>query len=70
MNFVSPFDVVLCDGDNTNKVQQPDLTVIFNKDRLGENNYKGVPNLVVEILSPSTASIDYIDKMNLYRRFG
>ncbi|MHB1702308.1 MAG: Uma2 family endonuclease, partial [Acidobacteriaceae bacterium] len=30
----------------------------------------GVPTLVVEILSPSTASHDFVRKMNLYQRIG
>ncbi|MDN5313485.1 MAG: hypothetical protein PWQ68_2459, partial [Thermoanaerobacteraceae bacterium] len=32
---------------------QPDLTVICDKSGLGENNYKGVPTLIVEVVSPS-----------------
>ena len=47
--------------DKTHKVQ-PDL-VICDKKGLEEQNYKGVPTLVVEVLSPSTASNDYIKKM-------
>ncbi len=68
-HFVAPFDVVLEDGNKTHKVQ-PDLTVICDKRGLGEQNYKGVPTLVVEVLSPSTASKDYIKKMGLYMGIG
>lgn len=68
-HFVAPFDVVLEDEDKTNKVQ-PDLTVICGKKGLGEQNYTGVPTLVVEVLSPSTASNDFIKKMGLYMKVG
>ncbi len=62
MHFVAPFDVVLEDEEKTHKVQ-PDLTVICDKGGgLGEQNYNGVPTLVVEVLSPSTASNDFIKK--------
>jgi len=30
----------------------------------------GSPDLVVEILSPATASLDYIKKMALYEKYG
>ncbi|MEA4902891.1 Uma2 family endonuclease [Desulfitobacterium sp.] len=68
-HFVAPFDVVFENNENTHRVQ-PDLTVICDKNGLNENNYKGVPILVVEVLSPSTASKDYIQKMDLYMGFG
>lgn len=68
-HFVAPFDVVLKDKERTNRVQ-PDLTVICDKEGLGEQNYEGVPMLVVEVLSPSTASNDYIKKMGLYMKVG
>lgn len=68
-HFVAPFDVVLKDEEKTHKVQ-PDLTVICDKKGLGEQNYTGVPTLVVEVLSPSTASNDFIKKMGLYMKLG
>ncbi|MGD9570027.1 MAG: Uma2 family endonuclease [Sedimentibacter sp.] len=68
-HFVAPFDVVLSYKDSTSKVQ-PDLTVICDKKGLGEQSYNGVPDLVVEVLSPSTASIDFIKKMGIYMNAG
>jgi len=68
-HYVSPFDVVLKVEEKSNKVQ-PDLTVICDKKGLGEQSYNGVPALVVEVLSPSTASIDFIKKMGLYMNAG
>lgn len=68
-HFVAPFDVVLRDEEKIHKVQ-PDLTVICDKKGLGEKNYTGVPTLVVEVLSSSTASNDFIKKMGLYMKVG
>lgn len=68
-HFVAPFDVVLRDEENIHKVQL-DLTVIRDKKGLGEQNYKGVPTLVVEVLSLSTESIDFIKKMGIYMKAG
>lgn len=48
----------------------PDLSVIYDKSGLNEKNYIGVPTLIVEILSPSTAWIDISKKLELYQRFG
>ncbi|SRR5690625_3843935 len=69
IHFVAPFDVVLKDEEKIHKVQ-PDLTVICDKKGLGEQNYTGVPTLVVEVLSPSTASNDFIKKMGIYMKVG
>lgn len=67
--FVSPFDIFLKNESETNRVQ-PDISIICNKTGLNENNYIGSPSLVVEVLSPSTASRDVVTKMNLYMRYG
>jgi len=70
-HFVSPYDIFLKNdiANEKNKVQ-PDLMVICDKQGFNENNYVGVPVLVVEVLSPSTTSKDYIIKMDLYMRYG
>lgn len=66
--FVSPVDVVLSDTS----IVQPDI-VYLGTDRLGlmsERGIEGPPTLVVEVLSPSTATIDRHTKMQLYARYG
>ncbi|HVR98527.1 MAG TPA: Uma2 family endonuclease [Thermoanaerobaculia bacterium] len=66
--YAAPFDVRFSDHD----IAQPDLIFISN-DRiriLTEDNAKGAPDLVVEILSDSTRRIDEGIKRRLYERAG
>ena len=61
-------DVVLSDT----VVVQPDLLFISNERAhiITEQNIQGAPDLVVEILSPSTANRDWTTKRELYARHG
>lgn len=66
--YVAPFDVVLSDLD----VVQPDLLFVSNERSriITPENVQGAPDLVVEILSPSTATRDTTFKRVLYARYG
>ena len=71
--FSAPFDVRLFekDGDkpeNVDTVVQPDILVVCDKSKLDKHGCKGAPNLVIEILSPSTFRHDCLIKFNLYLR--
>lgn len=68
--LAAPFDVKLMKDDLDSQLVIPDLTVICEKEGLNEKRYEGVPNLIVEILSPSNQHHDLIIKMNLYAKFG
>ena len=69
--FIAPFDVRLDVGDEDDTVVQPDLFVVCDSSKLADKRFcKGAPDLVVEILSPSTARHDRLTKLNLYRRAG
>ena len=66
--FSAPLDVVLSDFD----IVQPDL-VFFSTERLAlltERHAEGAPDLVVEVLSPSTRRRDERMKRNLYEQAG
>ena len=66
--FLAPTDVVLSDTE----VVQPDVLFI-SKERehiITEANIQGAPDLVVEILSPSTAKHDWQAKRDLYAKHG
>ena len=64
--FAAPTDVVFDDRN----IVQPDLLVVCDRNKITENNIQGEPDLVVEILSPSTALKDKREKKALYERFG
>lgn len=64
----APVDVVLSQED----IVQPDILFI-SRDRLGiltEKNVQGPPDLLIEILSPSTKNWDQETKRKLYERYG
>ena len=67
--FYAPIDVFL-DEEN---VPQPDL-VYVSKDKASivdeSEGILGVPDLVVEIISPSSIRMDRVDKKSLYEGFG
>jgi len=66
--YTAPFDVIL----SPTNVVQPDLIFVSSARAhiITEDNIRGAPDLVVEILSPSTAGYDKTTKRNLYARHG
>ena len=66
--FESPIDVIL-DEENT---VQPDILFISleNQSKVKENAIYGAPELVIEIISPSSVKADRYIKKSLYERFG
>ena len=66
--YFAPLDVVLSDHD----VLQPDV-IFISEGRQGfitESNINGPPDLVVEVLSPSTQERDRTAKRTIYARYG
>ena len=57
---------------DTGEGVQPDLVFVSNERRgiIGDAALRGAPDLVIEILSPSTASRDRTIKLELYERQG
>lgn len=51
-------------------VVQPDLVVLCDMSKLDERGCRGAPDMVVEILSPSTSAKDQRQKLALYERHG
>ena len=71
--FIAPLDVKLSGEEDDKKefnVVQPDIMVVCDKEKIKERNILGAPDLVIEILSKSTAQHDRLTKLNLYQKFG
>ena len=66
--YTAPFDVQLDCDDRT--MVQPDISVVCHPERLKEWGLFGAPDLVIEILSPSTAGKDRILKTMKYADAG
>jgi Uma2 family endonuclease len=75
MAFSAPIDVCLF-ANNETKLEdikdwvQPDLVVVCDKNKIGKKNITGAPDLVIEVLSPSTARNDRLIKFNSYEKAG
>jgi len=65
-----PLDVRLNAKTLDNTVVQPDLIIVCDKSILTDVGCKGVPDMVVEILSPSTAHYDKTHKFKAYLKAG
>jgi Uma2 family endonuclease len=51
-------------------VGQPDICVVCDLTKLDGKGCIGAPDLIVEVLSPSTAKMDWNKKFNLYEKYG
>lgn len=73
--YAAPFAVRLFerDGDRPDDVDtmvEPDISVVCDPNKIDRHGCKGAPDMVVEILSPSTQRHDRLTKFNLYQRAG
>lgn len=73
--YAAPFAVRLFeeDGDSPEDVDtmvEPDISIVCDPSKLDKHGCKGTPDMVIEILSPSTRRHDRLTKFNLYQRAG
>lgn len=73
--YPAPFDVRLFDTaedrpENSEYVLQPDIIVVCDKTKVDKFGVHGAPDLVIEVLSPSTRSNDRLKKYYLYEQAG
>jgi len=68
----APYDVRLSPKEDNSDdiVLQPDLFVVCDRSKITRRGCFGAPDLVIEILSPSSASRDYYEKRLLYESYG
>jgi Uma2 family endonuclease len=70
--YTAPFAVRLYPAadQNDDTVVEPDIVVICDSSKLDDRGCNGPPDLIVEILSPSTGRYDRIAKFQKYREAG
>lgn len=66
--YPAPFAVNLNADDDT--WVEPDISVICDKNKLSERGCNGAPDWIIEVISPSTQSRDYLKKLWLYQKAG
>lgn len=70
----APLDVRLAPAeakdDEIGTVVQPDLAVVCNDERFDRRGYHGAPEWIIEIISPTSAARDQIQKRALYEEHG
>ncbi|MEP7233044.1 MAG: Uma2 family endonuclease [Ginsengibacter sp.] len=66
--IIAPVDVYFSEKN----IFQPDILFIKNEnlDKIKSKKLAGSPDLVIEILSPSTSQLDYEEKKIIYERYG
>jgi Uma2 family endonuclease len=72
--LVAPIDVRLPKAaeadDAVDTVVQPDLVVVCDSTKIDRAGVRGAPDLVIEVISPSTAVHDQVLKLALYEKAG
>lgn len=73
--YPAPFGVRLFEQgtdspEDVDTVVEPDISVVCDLSKLDQHGCKGAPDLIVEILSPSSRRHDRLVKLNLYQRAG
>lgn len=72
--YNAPFDVRLPEGEEKEEdiitVVQPDILIVCDENKLDKWGCKGAPDLIIEIISPSSGGRDRKDKRDLYERHG
>ncbi len=62
---IAPFAVFLNEDDKT--YVEPDISVICNSGKLTDQDCKGAPDWIIEIVSPASRRMDYFTKLFKYR---
>lgn len=66
--YPAPFAVRLLNDKHT--IVEPDISVVCDSDKLTDKGCNGAPDWIIEIVSPSNPSHDYITKLSLYHDAG
>lgn len=64
----APFAVFLTADDKT--YVEPDISVICDRNKISDRGCEGAPDLVIEVVSPSSRKMDYTIKNTIYAESG
>jgi len=71
--YSAPFDVRFSEPEEEDgqirNVVQPDLTVVCDESKLDDKGCLGAPDLIIEVISPTSISLDYVKKLALYEKY-
>ena len=51
-------------------VVEPDISIVCDKSKIDDKGYNGAPDMIIEIISPSSIKKDRFVKFNLYEKAG
>lgn len=72
--YIAPFDVRFAEAEipdsKIDKVVQPDISVVCDPQKIDDRGCLGAPDMIIEVISPSTVKKDMGVKLSLYERFG
>lgn len=73
--YPAPFCVRLTQGYEKNEqdvrnVVEPDVTIVCDTSKIDDMGYQGAPEMIIEIISPSSTKKDRIIKFNTYEKAG
>lgn len=66
--MISPVDVQLDQDEYT--MVQPDLMIVCDPEKIADTRVEGVPDFVLEVVSPSSGAKDYVKKVAKYMAAG
>lgn len=73
--YPAPFCVRLTNeeenrNEDINKIVEPDITIVCDKSKIDEKGCNGAPDMIVEVMSPSSIKMDRFIKFNKYEKAG
>lgn len=73
--YPAPFCVRLPEGNEKNEkevknIVEPDISIVCDKSKLDNKGCNGAPDMIIEIISPSSVKMDRVIKFNKYEKAG
>lgn len=73
--YPAPFAVILSQGsekdeEEINNVVEPDIAIVCDLTKMSDKGCHGAPDMIIEIISPSSIKTDRVTKLNKYEKAG